>query len=155
MFLLDLTTRVPTSKLFRLAVATLMVTMSSLGHAEVPSTDPVTPSEAEILVSQVEQVITEFKRNSTCALTHVHPFSETGCHFHLLSLSCAPAPNEARLFAVNKRNADVESLDRDHQGRLEEPKLAKLQQQLLTVHRISSEAALDARDMSMEGCAYE
>ena len=108
-----------------------------------------------MLVGRIDQFATEFKRNSTCTLTH-DPVLK-GCNAHLLSVSCSPGINNSGLlrhFAVNKINADVESLDRDREGRYEEPKLRKLQQKLLKAHGVSREAASAARDISLLGCLY-
>ena len=145
------------SKRCWLVYATAIAAVASVGHAEAPGTNSITAEEAEMLVAQIDEVATELKRNSTCTLTHDHVFSEKGCDFHLLSVSCTPGVNESGLlrhFAVNKINADVESIDRDRAGRLEEPKLKTLQQQLLHAHGVSSEAASAARDISLVGCFY-
>ena len=145
------------SKLYWLAL-TVVATIASLGHAEVPRSSSITLQEAEALVAQTDQVATEFERNSTCTLMHDEPFSEKGCAFYLISVSCKLAREDSgllRQFAVNKLNAEVESISRDHLGRIEEPKLKALQQQLLAAHGVSSEAASAARDISLKGCFYE
>jgi len=135
------------------AIAFLLSPSSSAFAAQ-----EITLSEAKTLVSSVNEIAVEFKRNSTCSVEQVNPASERFCHYHMLYASCAPKkddPGLVRNFAVNKQNGDVVPIDRREPTWIDEPSLEAVRASILDKHGITIDTVTAVRDISMEGCMYK
>jgi len=111
-------------------------------------------TDAKGIVSRIEGVHAEFKRNATCTLT-AEASAGSGCKFYLILASCTPARDDAGLlkrFGVNKFNGDVQSFDAPNGTVLSEPALAEQQRAVAKKYRIDSKDLAQARPATLEGC---
>lgn len=144
-------------KYFMFLIPTILSTLSSLGFASDAEKgvvgEKISSTDAKQLVLNVDIVMKEFKKNSTCTIEAQNTFSKN-CEYFLFDISCTPGKNNAGLFeeyVVNKKNGDVKKLGFDD-GLINQPGLAKLQSSIRAKNKISAGDVEKYRDISIVGC---